>query len=156
MEKVFLNSVFRRIFIGEIQGETLRVYDTDNYHDMSKSLGLDNEVIESPILKYRWIHFHYENCDYKTSRTYFYHKGTKRKMFNGRDQKFLPLNLFGQVKAIEWEEYMENLETAQLDLFKILDEQRRTNENNNEYLREWERKNEQVQMYKIKQQRLVL
>lgn len=154
--KVFLNSKLKRLFIGEIQGETLRVYDDDNYHELSKSLGIDLEIIISPIIKYRWIHFHFENYDYITSRTYLYHKGTKQNMFNGRDYKFLPLTMFGQVKAMEWEDYMDNLETAQLDLFTILDEQRKTNEENNEYLREWEDKNKQVQQYRIKQQKLVL
>lgn len=148
-QKIFILAGIKKIFIGEIREDTFRIYDTENYHDLSKSLGLDNEIIETPDLKYRWIHIVYEKIDYITTRTFFYHRGTKRKLFNSRDMKFLPLDLFGKQKAIAWEEYMENLQTAQLDIFTILDEQRRTNEDNNEYLREWEEKNKRVNLYQI-------
>lgn len=145
-----------KIFIGSITGVTLRVYDDNNYYELANSLGLDNEVIESPELKYRWICFHFKNCDYITSRTYFYHKAKSFDFHSGRTMKFLQLQSFGQNKALDWEEYMFNLETAQLDLFKVLDEQRKTNETNNEYLREWEDKNKKVREYQTNQKKLVL
>jgi len=94
--------------------------------------------------------------DYFTTRTFFYHKAKKYKMFNNRDQKFLPLDLFGQSRAVDWEEYMENLQTAQLDIFKVLEEQVKTGEHNNEYVKRWEEANDQVRKYKLKQRRLIL
>ena len=145
-----------KAYVGNIINDTLRVYDNDNYHEQSKSLGLDDAVVISPELEYKFIHFHFENYDYITTRVYFYHKARRQRLLNGRDQKFLELKMFGKTRAIEWEEYMINLETAQLDLFKVLDEQRKTGEKNNEYLNEWEEKNKQVQEYRIKQKKLVL
>src|SRR5574343_401869 len=111
-QKIFILAGIKKIFIGEIREDTFRIYDTENYHDLSKSLGLDNEIIENPDLKYRWIHIVYEKIDYITTKTLFYPIILKLNFFNSADIMIIPLDLFVKQKAIAWEEYMENLQTA--------------------------------------------
>lgn len=147
-DKIFiLDRLEKKIFIGNIEGDTFRFYDDANYHHMSKSLGVDYKVLISPLLRYRWLHFVYEGINYRTTRSYFYHHMLKLPQSSRRDMKFLPLDKFGVDKALRWEEYMDNLATAQLDLFKVFDEQRLTGEDNNEFLRQWEKSNTIVQDY---------
>lgn len=146
--KVFiLDRLDRKIFVGSILGDTFRSYDMDNYHSISKSLGIDSTVLTTPTLRYRWIHFVYEGINYYTTRSYFYHHLKTYKLFNSRDQKFLELSQFGREKAERWEEYMDNLATAQYDIFKVLDEQRLTGEHNNEFLHEWQHAHNIIESY---------
>lgn len=131
----------KKIFVGTIIDDVLRVYDIDNTHTLSKSLGIDEIILTSPLLKYRWLLF---AGNLWTTRTYFYHHRLKYNLFNGRQMVFLPERMFGKTRAIEWEEYIDNLQTAQLDLFTVLDEQRKTGEEHNEFFHEWEKANKIV------------
>lgn len=141
--KVFLNFSYRDVFIGEIQNDIFRVYDEDNYHH-SHSLGMDQIILASPELDYKIIRMKYKGKLYETTRTYFYNKAKRKSLYNMRDMKFLALDRFGLKRAEKWEKYMENLETAQQDIFKIFEEQRKSGENNNEYLNEWEETNAKI------------
>lgn len=99
------------------------------------------------MLKYKWLQF---ADGLWTTRTYFYHHRLKYNLFNGREMVFLPLRMFGKQRAIDWEEYVENLETAQLDLFTVLDEQNKTGEEHNEFFQEWEKANKIVKNHSSK------
>jgi hypothetical protein len=120
---------------------------------LSHSFGIDEIVLTSPTLRYRWLQFtDKEAADLWTTRTYFYHHKVRYNLFNGRTMFFLQKRMFGKSRAIDWEEYVDNLQTAQLDLFTVLEEQRKTGEKDNEFVREWERANKIVENYSHKRQ----
>lgn len=133
--------------IGSVSEGTLRVSITNNTHLPSKSLGIDRLVLESPQIQYDFISFNQDNKRHLTTRWYFFaHGKTYQKLYNGRDLLFLQTTLFGLQRAMQWEEYMEHYELAQLDIFDI-HKQTGFKDDNNTLLRKWERAMEYVENY---------
>lgn len=133
-------------YVGEIKDNVLHVYDKDNIHEPSKSLGVDRLALESKEIQYEFISIGYNGAKRLTTRYYFYAHAKPYKLFNGREQLFLRVDQFGLKRAMKWEEYTEASELAQLDIFDI-HEKTGYKDDNNTLLRRWEEAMKLVEIY---------
>lgn len=116
--RVKLNLEFQTRYIGtlDMSGEGKFITERKEKHLLHKtnSLGLCEELLHSPNIQFKWIIIQYEGKKLITSRLYF---STHSKVFTFKSfekQYFLPLDLFGQFRA---EEYEKSL-SKQLGLFE--------------------------------------
>ena len=112
-----LNLDFQSLFIGTLDtsGEGKFLTDRKEKHIFRKthSLGLNEELLNSPELKFKWIVIDFEGKKLITSRLFF---ATHSKVFIFRGfekQYFLPLDEFGIDKAEKYEKSINK----QLGLF---------------------------------------
>lgn len=115
--RVKLNLGFETRYIGTLDrsGEGKFLTDRKRKHLFRKtnSLGLNEELLTSNELQFRWVIINFEGKKMITSRMYF---TTHSQVFTFRGferQYFLPLNLFGIDKAEEYEKSI----SKQLGLF---------------------------------------
>lgn len=105
--------------------ETLYVTDKDNWHINSNSLGLDEEIIETPLLKFNFITMLFKGDELTTTRYYFWKNAKQQDLYNGRKMIFLPIRSFGTAKALEVEksDYLSKL--SEYDVFDIAEMERK-------------------------------
>lgn len=122
-----IDRIGRRIKVGKIEKDSFVNTDKDNYHQLSKSLGIDRIILSSKDLVYKYISFRYYGKTYITTRYYFINKAIKRNILNGRDMLFLEIKDMSLSKALRYEQVMRDQELAQLDIFDVLTDSRNTN-----------------------------
>jgi (p)ppGpp synthase/HD superfamily hydrolase len=138
---IFIKGPFAKpIKIGYIEKGLLVVQDFDNYHQKSKSLGLDKEVVFNDAIKYHRLRFMFHGHYLWTFRDFFAQFAQKRKLWNGRDMIFLPLKSFGLGVAFVWKTKMERLakELATKEVFDLFEEQARHGVSHNKLFKIWQ------------------
>jgi len=109
-----------RIKVGYIDGDSLHLTDKDNYHQESKSLGLDKEILFNLNLNYEYITATFHKHNLITTRAYFVDHSTEHNLLNFRDMRFLPLSEFGLAKALKYEREIKDQALVSKDIFDIL------------------------------------
>lgn len=84
-----------------------------------KALGIDNKLLLDPKYKYWVIAIPYCGKVYLTTKLYFASHSTSFNLFNGRNQTFLDIDLFGLAKALKWEKENMKKSLAKVDIFKV-------------------------------------
>lgn len=114
---VKLNLEFQSRYIGTLdksgEGKFLTNRKEKHLFRKNNSLGLNQELLTSPDLIYKWLIINYKGKKLITTRLYF---TTHAKVFEFNSfekQYFLPLNDFGIEKAEEYEKFINK----QLGLF---------------------------------------
>lgn len=115
--RVQLNLEFQVRYIGTLDtsGEGKFLTDRKEKHLFKKtnSLGLNETLLTSPEIDFKWILINYEGRKLITTRLYFV-THSKVFVFKGFEkQHFLPLEMFGLDKAEEYEKSI----SKQLSLF---------------------------------------
>jgi len=115
--RVKLNLEFQTRFIGTLdtsgEGKFLTVRKSHHLHHLTNSFGLNDELLHSPDIHFKWIIVSYEGKKLITSRMFFITHGKNYKYNSFEKQTFLSLELWGQNKAEEYEKTL----SKQLGLF---------------------------------------
>jgi hypothetical protein len=120
--KVYIHRRYLKpLYIGRIEQEaaTFRIHDRDNYHVLSKSLGIDKELITTPSLEYRYIAIKFHNEVLTTTRKYFSDHSREIDLFNLRSMLFMEVRLFSLDKALSYEKELIDSAAAQIDIFEV-------------------------------------
>jgi hypothetical protein len=114
-------STGKPLYIGHIDSKTntLFIHDKDNYHSLSKSFGIDRDILESYKLEYHFIQFRVFEEKLITTRLYFLEHCKPYKLLNQRDQFFMEFRYFGVEKALIWEKNTLHEINSQLDIFEV-------------------------------------
>lgn len=109
--------------IGTIKDHHLHLSDKDNYHKVSKAIGIDEIILNSDELKYNLIVVKIHGYKYITSRIYFTDHMKRQNLLNFRTMGFLPLKEWGLNKALRYEKrFKAKLAIETMDIFDIMKE----------------------------------
>ena len=100
---VILPDVGEPVKVGNIQDDRFIVIDKDNYHRETRSLGIDEIILNDDTLHYQFINIRFHGYTYYTTRIYFLDNSVRHNLLNFRVMKFLPIKEFGLSKALRYE-----------------------------------------------------
>ena len=106
--------------IGRIKQDTLYLDNPSRFRE-GKAYGLDRKILITKEMDYQYLIIRERGQDWTTSREFWLEHGTDEDLNNGRNEVFLPDELFGADKAIIFKEYMDEQvqKWLQFDIFDL-------------------------------------
>ena len=145
---VFIKPLFgTEVKVGYIKDGRFIVRSKDNYHQASKSLGIDKEVIWTKALNYTQIEFKFHGHKMSTTRRYFADFSVKQSLMNGRNMVFMRMSDISLAKGLAYDKKLADAFTYKystpqnlrdMDIFDVFSAQRVRNISDNRLLRKWE------------------